>query len=142
MVGEVLGRFDKGIGRTSEPVIIQVSNDTVSDTNAKKDTLPKLSETNLKKELKKQGVQYPHIVFAQAKLESNCGKSDVARKYNNLFGLRKGTEYRKFNHWTESVTAYKKLVQSKYSGGSYLAFLDNIGYAEDPSYVKKLKEMI
>lgn len=107
-----------------------------------KNTLPPLTEKNLKKELKKQGIKHPQIVLAQAKLESNLGKSKVAKSTNNLFGLRKGNRYRKFGHWTQSVTAYKNLVQSKYTGGNYYAFLDKIGYASDPNYTDKLRDLV
>lgn len=101
-----------------------------------------LTEKNLKKELIKQNIKYPNIVLAQAKLESNLGKSNVAANTNNLFGLRKGKRYRRFSHWTESVKAYKNLVQSKYSGGNYYTFLNKIGYAEDPNYIDKLKDLV
>lgn len=101
-----------------------------------------LTEKNLKKELIRQNIKYPNIVLAQAELESNLGKSDVATSTNNLFGLRKGKRYRRFGHWTESVKAYKNLIQSKYSGGNYYTFLNKIGYAEDPSYTDKLKDLV
>lgn len=32
---------------------------------------------------------YPDIIYRQAILESDCGKSDVARRCNNLFGMKK-----------------------------------------------------
>lgn len=118
---------------------VKVKNSTIK--NTKVSLLP-LTEKNLKKELIRQGVSHPNIVLAQAKLESNLGKSKVAQHTNNLFGLRKGKRYRRFSHWTECVTAYKNLVQSKYNGGNYYAFLDKIGYAEDPDYVDKLKDMV
>ena len=118
---------------------VKVKKSTIKDTKV---SLLPLTEKNLKKELIRQGVSHPNIVLAQAKLESNLGKSEVAKRTNNLFGLRNGKRYRRFSHWTECVTAYKNLIQSKYEGGNYYAFLDKIGYAEDPSYTNKLRDMI
>ena len=118
---------------------VKVKKSTIKDTKV---SLLPLTEKNFKKELIRQGVSYPNIVLAQAKLESSLGKSEVAKRTNNLFGLRKGKRYRKFSHWTQCITAYKNLVQSKYEGGSYYAFLDKIGYAEDPNYTNKLRDII
>ena len=82
------------------------------------------------------------VVLAQAKLETGNFTSKVCKSKSNLFGLRKGKHYRSYNHWTESVKDYKRLVQSKYKGGDYFAFLNLIGYAEDPNYLIKLKNII
>ena len=94
--------------------------------------------------LKYYEIEYPRIVMAQAILETGHFKSNVCISYNNLFGLynsRKGDYYR-FDHWSESVEAYKKYIQYKYKGGDYYAFLDHIRYAEDPNYIKKLKVIV
>ena len=104
-------------------------------------TLP-LNEKNLKKVLKDNKIKQPNIVFAQAKLETGNFTSKVCKSKGNLFGLRKGNQYRCYEHWTESVKAYKKLIQSRYTGGDYLAFLNRIGYAEDPSYIDKLQTIL
>lgn len=104
-------------------------------------TLP-LNEKNLKKVLKDNKIKHPNIVFAQAKLETGNFTSKVCKSKGNLFGLRKGNQYRCYEHWTESVKAYKKLIQSRYTGGDYLAFLNRIGYAEDPSYIDKLQTIL
>ena len=101
-------------------------------------TLP-LNEKNLKKVLSDNNVHHAHIVLAQAKLETGNFSSKVCKTKNNLFGLRKGNTYRNYSHWSESVKAYKKLIQSKYKGGNYYSFLDRIGYAGDKSYTTKLK---
>ena len=39
-------------------------------------------------------------------------------------------------HWTQSVKAYYTKVQYRYKGGNYLLWLKNIGYAEDPGYIR------
>ena len=104
-------------------------------------TLP-LNEKNLKKVLKANNIKHPNIVLAQAKLETGNFTSKVCKSKGNLFGLRKGNQYRRYWHWTESVKAYKKLIQSRYTGGDYLAFLNRIGYAKDPTYIDKLQTIL
>ena len=108
----------------------------------KKVSMEPLSDNTLMKELKKENIQYPKIVLAQAKLETGNYTSKVSKTHNNLFGLRKGNNYRHFKHWSESVKAYKKLIQSRYNGGNYYVFLEKIGYAEDETYVNKLKSFV
>ena len=66
-------------------------------------------------------------------------------KYNNLFGLYNSKEkrYYKFNHWTESVVAYKEWIQKKYKPlNNYYAFLEEMNYAEGKSYTRLLKEIV
>ena len=104
--------------------------------------LSRLTESNVYNELKRQGIKHPKIVLAQSKLETGLYTSKVCKQYNNLFGLMKGKSYRKFNHWTESITYYKNHIQSRYKGGDYYAFLSKIGYAEDNKYCYKLKKLI
>ena len=102
------------------------------------DSLPKLTVPNLVKEIKRNGIKYPKIVLAQAIFETGWFKSSVCRNKHNLFGLtnpRTG-EYYEFSHWTESVKAYYTKVQYRYKGGNYLLWLKNIGYAEDPGYIR------
>ena len=156
LIGIFVGKYtNKTPISTDNKIILEIKKDSTlkNDSTIKikskvvskkvsKNTLPPLTEKNLENELKKQGIKHPQIVFAQAKLESNLGKSKVAQQTNNLFGLRKGKRYRKFGHWTQSVTAYKNLVQSKYCGGSYYTFLDKIGYASDPDYTDKLRDLV
>lgn len=98
-----------------------------------------LNEKNLKKVLNDNNVHHAPIVLAQAKLETGNFSSKVCKTKNNLFGLRKGNSYRSYSHWSESVKAYKKLIQSRYKGGNYYYFLNKIGYAGDKSYTTKLK---
>lgn len=105
-------------------------------------SLKSLNEQNLKEELKRHKIPHSDIVLAQAKLESGIGKSDVYKKTNNLFGIRKGKKYRKYKHWTDSVKDYKKCISNRYKGGNYYTFLSNLPYAEDPDYVKKLKQLV
>lgn len=99
---------------------------------------------DLPKVLEYYDVQHPDIVRAQAILETGHFRSKVFLEYNNLFGLYNSSkkEYFKFNHWTESVLAYLKFIQYRYKPpNDYYQFLENIGYAEDPLYVSKLKKV-
>ena len=114
------------------------------DITKSENNLPELTIPNLYKEIIRNGILYPKIVLAQAILETGWFRSSVCRNKHNLFGLtnpRTG-KYYEFNHWTESVRAYYTKVQYKYKGGNYLLWLDEIGYAEDPYYIKAVIKVI
>lgn len=88
------------------------------------------------------GLKHDTIILTQAKLETGNYKSYQCRVNNNLFGLYNSSEgdYYKFNHWSESVEAYKKWIQYRLKDEEdYYFFLSRIGYAEDPDYISKLK---
>ena len=90
-------------------------------------------------------IHTPEVVIAQAILETGHYRSEGCKKDNNLFGLYNSykKEYFKFDHWTESVKAYKNMIQYRYKDGEdYHMFLDRIGYAEDSLYNNKLKNII
>ena len=101
-----------------------------------------LNDSTLMAELIKNDIKHPEIVLAQAKLETGGYTSRLCRQHGNLFGLNSSKGYRKYSHWTESVVAYKKLIQSKYKGGDYYAFLVKIRYATDKNYISKLKKLV
>lgn len=97
------------------------------------------------------GILHSDVVYAQAVLESGNFKSELAVKHNNLFGLYNSSkkEYYKFNHWSESVKAYRDLVQYKfikkqkqYEQEMYYKFLVNMKYAEDPEYILRLRRIV
>lgn len=102
-----------------------------------------LSIASLFEALDKYGVAFPKIVVAQALLETGYFTSNVCVNYNNLFGLRRPSDgsYYRFNNWEESVKAYRDYVQYKYRGGDYFRFLNHIGYAEDPTYIYKVRSI-
>lgn len=106
----------------------------------KQSHLPELTIPNLYQEIIRNGIQHPRIVLAQAILETGWFRSPLCRNRHNLFGLTnpKTGKYYEFNHWTESVRAYYTKVQYKYKGGNYLLWLRDIGYAEDPMYVREV----
>lgn len=114
------------------------SSENTMSSNEEKTSLPELTIPNLLAEIKKNNIRYPKIVLAQAILETGWFKSSVCRNKHNLFGLtnpRTG-QYFEFSHWTESVRAYYTKVQYRYKGGNYLLWLDKIGYAESPGYIR------
>lgn len=89
-------------------------------------------------------VKHPKAVLAQAKLESGNYTSYHCRVGNNFLGLynSRKKEYFKFNHWTDCVQGYKDMIEYKLKDGEdYYDFLIRIGYAEDPSYVYKVKQI-
>lgn len=109
-----------------------------------KSELPELTIPNLYAEIIRNGIRHPKIVLAQAILETGWFTSPVCRNRHNLFGLtdpRTG-KYFVFGHWTESVRAYYTKVQYKYKGGNYLLWLRDIGYAENPRYVRSLSRIL
>lgn len=87
-------------------------------------------------------VMEPHVVYAQAVLETGWFKSRLAQK-GNLFGLydSRGHRYRTYDHWVESVKDYRDSVQCKYKGGDYYYFLEQLPYAADPDYVRKVRQL-
>lgn len=91
------------------------------------------------------GLKHKDIVYAQAVLETEHFKSKVCLNYNNLFGLydSRNKDYYKFNHWTESIVAYKEWIQKKYQPpNNYYAFLEEINYANDKEYISTLKNIV
>ena len=74
-------------------------------------------------------IEHPEIVYAQAKLESGYFTSPVYKSKNNFLGLydSKNRDY----------------VQYKWNGNcDYYLFLQNLPYAEDPNYIKKVKYLV
>lgn len=113
------------------------------------------SEEKLVRKLKELNVKYPHIVLAQAKLESYNYSSHIFIDNNNLFGMKeaqvrintaKGTQHRHayYNTWQESVLDYAFWMATYGSKckteQQYYDLLN--GYAEDPDYQAKLKNII
>lgn len=129
--------------RTSQKQAIPI-NGKQAFSKSKQSHLPELTIPNLYKEIIRNGILHPRIVLAQAILETGWFRSPLCRKRHNLFGLTnpKTGKYYEFNHWTESVRAYYTKVQYKYKGGNYLLWLRDIGYAEDPRYVREVIKVL
>ena len=121
---------------------------TEGTTVCEKKALPALTIPNLYQEIIRNGIRHPKIVLAQAILETGWFRSSLCRNRHNLFGLTNPQtgKYYEFNHWTESVRAYYTKIQYRYckknnkitSEGDFLLWLQKIGYAENPIYVRKL----
>ena len=104
----------------------------------------KTPEEGIDEALQYYNIEHPTIVKAQAILETAHFSSDLCVKNNNLFGLydSKNKRYYSYNHWWESIIAYKKTIQKRYENSRYYyMFLEDIEYAEDKEYINKLKEI-
>ena len=109
------------------------------------DFFNKLPQEGLMEALEYYEIKHPQIVYAQAILETGHFKSNVCLNYNNLFGLydSKNKDYYKFNHWAESIVAYKEWIQKKYQPpNNYYVFLEEINYASDKEYISTLKSIV
>lgn len=149
MIGSfLLGRFAKFTSLDEyekELLIISLEEDRNS-----------FSREKLVEELKRLNVKYPHIVLAQAIVESGNFKSRIFKENNNLFGMKEaavrintasGTQHGHayYNNWLESIYDYA-FYQSRYLGTikseqQYFSYLSN-SYAEADHYVNTLKTVI
>ncbi len=101
-------------------------------------------------------IKFPHIVYAQAKLESGNFKSKIFRENNNLFGMKvarmrpttnKGEQnnHAYFNSWKDCVVDYAMYAAAYLNDikteQQYLDYL-KANYAEDSKYYSKLIKMI
>lgn len=132
----------RNVRKYGEKPVTEVSKTMVSEngSNDRESNLPELTISNLLAEIKRNRIKYPKIVLAQAILETGWFRSSVCRNKHNLFGLTnpRTKTYYEFSHWTESVRAYYTKVQYRYKGGNYLLWLDKIGYAESPGYIRAI----
>lgn len=90
------------------------------------------------------GVSDAKYVLAQAKIESGNYTSDVFKRTNNFLGLydSKHSCYFSFDSWQDCVKGYVNSVQyRKKPNEPHTDFLKRIGYAEDPAYIAKVKQI-
>jgi uncharacterized FlgJ-related protein len=120
------------------------------------DTTNNFSEEKLIDLLKTLNVKYPHIVLAQARIESGHYTSKIFKENHNLFGMKEarvrihtanGTQYNHafYTNWRESVYDYA-FYQCRYLGRvnteqEYYTYLSQ-SYAEAPNYVQSLKVLV
>jgi|GEM_PF-581255 len=106
--------------------------------------------------IKKLNFKYPHIVYAQAILETSNFQSRIFKENNNIFGMKQaviritkslGTQYEHayYKNWMESLDDYA-LYSSTYlssltTESEYFNYLGQ-NYAEDTQYVSKLRQII
>lgn len=100
-------------------------------------------------------IPHPHIVFAQARLETGNFSSTIFIENNNLFGMKRAysrpstavgmnRRHAKYNSWQDSVidfALYKAYVAQGKSEKEYFSLLER-SYAEDPRYIYKIKQLI
>lgn len=114
------------------------------------------SEEKLIDKLKELNFKFPWIVLAQARRETGHYTSAIFRENNNLFGLKEakvrlnlaqGTNrgHAIFNSWEESLLDYS-LWSATYASKcnteeKYYQLLGQM-YAESPTYIQDLKEMV
>lgn len=114
------------------------------------------SESKLIEKINQLNFRYPHIILAQAKLESGHFKSTIFLENNNMFGMKeaklranlaKGTNrgHAYYDTWQDCILDYA-LYYSTYlsdirTEGEYFEYLRQ-NYAEDKTYVQRLKEII
>ena len=138
--------FCVGLWATAEDPKEYKPSETKTDTlEYRQDFHSKSPEDGLMEALIYYEVQHPQIVYAQAIIETGNFKSSLCLNQNNLFGLYNSSKgrYHRFDHWTESVIAYKDFIQYRYKPPEdYYKFLQRIGYAEDPNYISKLKKVV
>jgi uncharacterized FlgJ-related protein len=114
------------------------------------------SEEKLIEKITELNFRYPHIILAQAKLESGHFKSTIFLENNNMFGMKeaklranlaKGTNrnHAYYDTWQESVIDYalyySSYLRSIKTEGEYFEYLKQ-NYAEDKTYVQRLKQII
>ena len=121
--------------------------------------IPKLDSTFSQEALVKYvyslNVRFPHIILAQAHLESGKFTSGIFVKNNNLFGMRqarlrpttnKGSRngFAKYDHWRDSVMdyiLYYAVYMNKFkTEEAYYAYLDR-SYANNPHYSKLIRKI-
>jgi hypothetical protein len=114
------------------------------------------SESKLIEKINQLNFRYPHIILAQAKLESGHFKSTIFLENNNMFGMKeaklranlaKGTNrgHAYYDTWQDCILDYA-LYYSTYlsdirTEGEYFEYLRQ-NYAEDPTYIQRLKQII
>ena len=100
-----------------------------------------LTDSGITAELTNQGVILAAVACLQSRIESNHGKSNVGIQAKNLFGITyhrckhvagKHGVYAKYDSYRDNIKCYAH-VQKR-----YLKNIDGV-YAEDPTYVTKLK---
>ena len=97
--------------------------------------------TEVRNELRKQGIPGADIVLAQARLETGNFTSARCKRDHNIFGIKHGKKYATYRRWQDCVTDYKRRVSSRYTGGDYYAFLRRIGYAREKEYINKVRRI-
>ena len=142
------------INRTDDIRLISQETKTIIINESLKEKA--FSQAKLKSYILELNIRFPHIIYAQAKLESGNFNSKIFKTNNNLFGMKvakkrpttnKGEEngHAYYETWQESVVDYA-FYQAQYlndirSESEYFVYL-KANYAEDINYVDKLQRII
>lgn len=120
------------------------------------ETQNEFTEERFISKIKELNIKQPHIAYAQAMLESGNFTSRIFRENNNMFGMKqarsrinlaKSTQYGHayFENWEECLldfafhrATYLSKLRTEKDIYTYLGRY----YAEDPSYINKLKTMV
>lgn len=102
-----------------------------------------LTQEAIVKCLHENGCVLPNVAVAQARLESNLGKSNVGKNAKNMFGIvhhkckyvaGKYGVYAKYETYEDNIKCYIHIQDH------YLKRIDGV-YASDPNYLAKVKSM-
>lgn len=114
------------------------------------------SEQNMISYAKEIGIEYIDVMVAQARIESGHYTSNIFKEGRNLFGMRlperrettaigKHRNHAKYESWVKSVDDYKiwqtNVLAKARSKKQYLAYIGK-NYAEDPKYLKLIKQQL
>lgn len=114
------------------------------------------SREKLKAYILELNIKYPHIVMAQAEIETGHFTSKIFKENHNLFGMKvatkrpttnKGEEngHAFYDNWKESVVDYAfysaQYLSDIKSEKAYLQYLSQ-SYAQDTTYVNKILKII
>lgn len=142
------------INRTDDIRLISQETKTIIINESLKEKA--FSPAKLKSYILELNIRFPHIIYAQARLESGNFKSEVFKTNNNLFGMKKATRRpttakgTELNHayyetWQESVVDYafwqQKYLYDVRTEAEYLQYL-GANYAEAPNYMEALMRII
>jgi hypothetical protein len=114
------------------------------------------TEAKLVDKIKTLNFKFPHIILAQSYQETGHYKSTIFRENHNLFGMKQATirtnlaqgtnrGHAYYEDWQSSVVDYALYYATYLSDikteGEYFEYLRQ-NYAEDPTYVERLKKLI
>ena len=116
----------------------------VDDITKAENNLPELTIPNLYKEIIRNGILYPKSYWLRLYWRPDGSVHQYAGTSITFSDLPIHVLENTMNSiiGQESVRAYYTKVQYKYKGGNYLLWLDEIGYAEDPYYIKAVIKVI
>jgi flagellum-specific peptidoglycan hydrolase FlgJ len=117
-----------------------------------------INKTKVYQEIVDLEIKFPDIALAQAVLESGNFSSKIAKKNNNLFGMRmpkirKTTAigqrygYAKYNNWKDSIKDYKlwqDVILKKYPNmtrSQYKSYINRV-YSTGKNYISKINLII